>query len=144
MKAKSAHNKGNRFENYLVSVFRESIDVDTHRTYGSGAGLDKNDIRLPNLNIEVEAKNQSQIRLIEDWQQLQRQTMGDNLGVLAIRNPKKPEFEETLLVLSLGDFIDIISKHSSTTKSVSVLDKNLRYNLDRLKQAIGSVMKILE
>ena len=73
MKARSAKNKGMRFEQYLVQRLRESLDVNTHPTSASGAGLDKNDIRIPSLNIEIEAKNAATFNLQADWDQTKAQ-----------------------------------------------------------------------
>jgi hypothetical protein len=82
------------------------------RTPGSGAGQNKNDLRIPHLNVEIEAKNQEQIHLLKDWEQLKRQTLGDNVGILAIRNPRKPEFEEVLCVIELRDLSTLLRKTS--------------------------------
>lgn len=81
MKPRSAKNKGNRYENHLIEVLRERLDSKAQRTYGSGAGLDKQDVRLPSFNIEIEAKNQKTIKLIDWWEQCKRQEFG-NTAVL--------------------------------------------------------------
>lgn len=141
MKARSAKNKGNRFENYLVERFKE-VDTKTQRTYGSGSGLDKNDLRLPQYDIEIEAKNASVVHLVKDFEQLESQTMGGNLGILAIRNPKKSEFEQTFIVLDLEDFIELLKAKSSYEVEVQ-LDPKLKWRIKKLKDAAHEVYKEL-
>jgi hypothetical protein len=144
MKAKSAHAKGSRYENYLVEVFKQNIDDKTHRTYGSGNGLDKNDIRLPNFDTEIEAKNATQINLIKDWEQSRRQLTAGNLGVLAIRNPKKAEFQETLIVMDLYDFIELLKRKNETVSVENNFDKNLKWKIKKLKELSWEIFKDLD
>lgn len=144
MNPKSAHAKGNRYENYLVSVFREQVDSKTARTYGSGNGNDKNDIRIPNKNWEIEAKNCATIHLIKDWEQSRRQTTQGNCTALAIRHPEKPEFQETLIVISLEDFINLLNKDGGQTEVITTFPKEDKYKLQRLIQATKDVMKLYE
>lgn len=143
MNPRSAKNKGNRFENHLVDVFKQEVDGKTHRTYGSGAGLDKNDVRLPNMDVEVEAKNQKAIKLIDWWEQTQRQKT-QSMSVLAIRNPRKAEFQEVLVVLDLYDFIDLLKGKTETTEVISNYDPKLKYKMKRLIDYARDVFKELD
>lgn len=140
MKPKSAHNKGNRFENYLIEYLRENLDAGTHRTYASGRGTDKQDVRIPNYKIELEAKNQKTIKLIDWWEQCKSQEFG-NRGILAIRNPRKPEFREILVVMEMSDLIEILKKEPEEVESG--LDKNTKWKVKRLKEAAQDLFKIL-
>ncbi|MEO0304701.1 MAG: hypothetical protein ABIM64_05515, partial [candidate division WOR-3 bacterium] len=123
MKTKSAKAKGNRFENYLVSVLKENLDAKTHRNYASGSGLDKNDIRIPSFDIEIEAKNAKRVNLIKDWEQAKRQETASKV-ILAVRNPKKPEFDEVLIVIDLFDFIEILKKQKGKDEVETLASKN--------------------
>lgn len=144
MKAKSAHAKGGRLESYLVQRFRETIDKDTHRTAGSGNGLDKNDIRIPSLNIEIEAKNQKSIALIDWWEQTKRQRTLGNTGVLAIRNPKEPEFKETLIVLDLEDFIELLENQGGEKEVTTSFDPKDKWIIRNAIEANKKVIKLFE
>lgn len=141
---KALKDKGRRFENYLVKELRERVDENTHRVIGSGSGLDKNDVRIPSLNIEVEAKNASEYHIGQDWEQVKEQLTMGNVGVLAIRNPKKPEFEETLIVIDLGDWIDLLQGASGEVKVISNKDNDLKWAVRNLKEACNKVLKLLE
>lgn len=142
MNPRSKKNKGNRFENYLIEVFREKLDSKAQRTYGSGNGLDKQDVRLPQFDIEIEAKNQKTIKLMDWWEQCKKQEFGCT-GVLAIRNPKKSEFQETLIVMDLEDWIELVKNQNETVEVESNYDPSLKWKMKRLKEAAGAVFKEL-
>jgi len=135
----NAKKKGNRFEKYLVDVLREQLDCKTHQTVASGAGLDKNDIVLPNYNIEIEAKNKSKFSLTADWRQLKRQKT-HSMSVLAIRNPAMAEFKETLIVMELGEFIELV-KGKDNAPAVVDLPKNMKWKVKKMKDATNEVFK---
>lgn len=146
MKARSAKNKGDRFEKYLVEVLRQEIDANTHRTAGSGNGLDKNDIRIPSLNLEIEAKNANNFNIQADWEQAKRQTTLGNKTVLAIRHPRKPEFEETVIVIDFNDFLELLKAQGGTREIIERPEENkqLKYKLDYLIRSAKEVIKELE
>jgi hypothetical protein len=142
MKPRSAKNKGNRYENHLIEVLREKLDAKAQRTYGSGAGLDKQDVRLPSFNIEIEAKNQKTIKLIDWWEQCKRQEFG-NVGVLVLRNPRKAEFQESLVVMDLHDWIELVKKQNEVVEVESNFDPKLKWKVANLKRAAQEVFKEL-
>lgn len=141
MKGKSAKNKGNRFEYYLRDHFKDHIDIDTRKNLMSGAGYDKGDIRIPSLNIVIEAKNQKTISLIEWWEQSKVQALGDDIPVLALRNPRKAEFAETLVVISLEHFTDLLL---NTKKDVVVQEKLDYSQRSALLSLISAAKKVLK
>ncbi len=122
-------------------LFRDQLDCKAHRTSASGAGYDKNDVILPNYDIEIEAKNRKgQFALSEDWQQLKRQKTG-RMNVLAIRNPKKPEFEETIIAMTLGDFIKLVK--GKNKPAVIEMPKDMKWRVKKLEQSAKDVFKYL-
>jgi|GEM_PF-1926827 hypothetical protein len=144
MKPTSTKKKGNRYENYLIEVLRERLDSKAQRTYGSGNGLDKQDIKLPNFNFEIECKNSSkQVKLIEWWEQCKRQEYGPT-GVLMIRNPRKAEFQETLVVMGLDEWIELMKKQNETVEVETNFKPELKWKIKRLKDAAQAVFKDLE
>lgn len=143
MKPRSAKNKGNRFENYLIEILRERLDSKAQRTYGSGSGLDKQDVRLPSFNIEIEAKNQKTIKLIDWWEQCKRQEFG-NMAVLVLRNPRKAEFQESLVVMGLDDWIELVKKQNEVVEVESNYDPKLKWKIKRLIDYHREVFKELD
>lgn len=142
MKPRSAKNKGNRYENHLIEVFKEKLDSKAQRTYGSGSGLDKQDVRLPSFNIEVEAKNQKSLHVMDWWEQCKRQEYG-NMAVLIFRNPRKAEFLESLVVMGLDDWIELVKKQNEVVEVESNYDPNLKWKIKNLKNAAQAVFKEL-
>lgn len=142
MKPRSAKNKGNRYENWLIEYFRERLDKKAQRTYGSGSGLDKQDIRLPSFNIEVEAKNQKTLKIMDWWEQCKRQEFG-NMAVVIFRNPRKAEFQENLVLLSLDDFTELVKKQNEVVEVESNYDPNLKWKIANLKRSVQEVFKEL-
>ena len=143
MRPRSAKNKGNRYENHLIEILRERLDSKAQRTYGSGSGLDKQDVRLPSFNIEIEAKNQKTIKLLDWWEQCKRQEYG-NTAVLCLRNPRKPEFLESLVVMGLDDWIELVKKQNETVEVESNYDPKLKWKLKRFLDYGKEVFKELE
>lgn len=144
MTPKAAQAKGDRFQNHLLKVFRETLDSNAHLQPGSGNGLNKNDIRLPALNVEIEAKNQAKFNIVSDWQQTKNQKTSGNMAVLAIRNPQLPEFQETLIVIELNEFIGLLQDTQSSRQVSYSADPKAKYALQRLVEAAKSVLKTFD
>jgi hypothetical protein len=140
---KSAVAVGNRFEMHLVAELKERLDSGTKLAYRSGAGLDKQDIIIPSFKIEIEAKNQKTLKIIDWWEQCKRQEFG-NTGVLILRNPRKPEFAESLVVMGMDDWIELVKKQNEVVEVESNFDPNLKWKVKRLKDAAGEVFKELQ
>lgn len=141
MKARSCKNKGNRFENYLVERLKE-IDPETKRSYASGAGLDKGDIRVPIYDFNVEAKNAKTVSLVKDFKQAEDQCVSGGTAVLMIRNPKKKEFDQTFVVMDLEDFLVLLDEKTKYEAESSLTSQD-KWKLKRLKDACHEVMKTL-
>jgi len=143
MKKKSTHEIGNEFEEHLIKVLKCKLDKGAKKTYGSGSGLDKQDIILPEFGVEIEAKNQKTIKLIDWWEQCKRQEYG-NKGVLILSNPRKAKFNESLVVMSLDDWIDIMQKQNEVVEVETNFNPELKWKVKRLKDAAHEVFKTLD
>ncbi len=144
MTAKAAKAKGNRLEMYLVQRLRETVDVNTHKTNASGAGIDKNDVRIPSLNIELECKNAATFNLQSDWDQARAQKTSGNMSMLAIRHPKLPEFQETLIAMDLEDFIALLQGQQSEREVSFTADKDSKWKVKRLMESAREVIKLFD
>ena len=148
MDAKAKRQKGRRLVLHLIKIFREQLDPKAYEIVGSGNSIDKNDLRCPTLNIELECKNAEQVNLIKDFEQLERQMTTGNMGALAIRNPRKPEFLQTLIVMDVGDWIDLVKRAgNSDGEKVSVeqiLSPNLKWKIRNMITAGKALLKEIE
>ncbi len=142
MKARSAKNKGSRYENALVELIRE-VDRDAHRTYGSGSGLDKNDIVCPNLNLEIEAKNHASWQMKSHLNQLERQRTPYNEAVLICRDPAFPETKTEMSVVSmrLPYFLELMKNKQGY---VEVPEEDNREKKWAIQNAVSSLKKLLK
>lgn len=152
MKARSAKNKGARFENFLVELIRAELDPNAHRTYGSGSGLDKNDVIVPKYEIEIEAKNQQKIKLLDWWDQVERQRTPINIPVLVARDPRRPEFQRSFAICDLNDFLVLIGKEKPEVDKRGALgvsgddhsNNATQFQLNRTIVELKKAIKILE
>jgi hypothetical protein len=144
MKPRSAKNKGNRYENHLIEVLRSQLDEKAQRTYGSGAGLDKNDVVLPQFDIEIEAKNQKTLKILDWMEQTQsQQNKSGRTSVMVFRNPRKAEFQESFVVMDLYDWIELVKRQKDQVEVINNQDPQLKWKIKRLKDAANDVFKEL-
>jgi hypothetical protein len=144
MKARSAKNKGLRFENFLKEKLRQELDINTSSNNGSGAGLDKGDLRIPSLNMNVEAKNSATFHIDGDWEQTKRQCTGNDIPVLAIRHPKQPEFKEVLVVMNLEDWINLVAGQMAEREVIENLDPKIKYLIQNTRENLRQLLKHYE
>lgn len=140
MKPKSAGAKGKRFESFLLDYFRQGADANTYIPKGSGSGVEKCDLVIPQHTISAEVKNQKTIKLIEWWEKLKSQVFND-YPVLIIRNPRKAEFEDTLVVLSLEHFNELLQTSQGSVEVEPKLTYQQRSALNSMKIAASRILK---
>src|SRR3990167_6881077 len=138
MRPRSAKEKGNRFEYWLRDLLKEELDENTRKNMMSGAGYDKGDLWIPSINASIEAKNQKNIKLLDWWEQTKKEALHDQIPILAIRNPRKPEFEETLAVIEINNLISLIR---TKVEKKQLENKSLAWSVQTLKIACQRVLK---
>ncbi len=142
MKTKSTQRIGNEYEEHLKEILRTELDSKARITYLSGRGTEKSDIYLPSLSIEIECKNQKTLKIIDWWEQCKSQEI-NNLSVLALTNPRKPKMKETLIVMDLYDWIELLKNQKGAGEVESGFDKNFKWKVKKLKDAAQDVFKCL-
>lgn len=106
--------------------------------------MDKNDIRLPSFDIEIEAKNQETWKMPSYVEQLKSQKTNGNVSVLAIRNPAKPEFQEVFVLMDFYDWIELVKKQNEVVEVESNFDPKLKWKVANLRRAAQEVFKELD
>ena len=145
MKSRSLINKGLRFVNYLVLTLKERLDKNAHIVSGSGAGnVMKGDLFIPSLSVVGEAKNADNFNIGPDWEQTKRQAFQDQIPVLFVRHPKKPEFQETLVIMDFGDWLDMAAGQKGEVKVISNKSESLKWAVRNLVEAGKKVNRLLE
>lgn len=144
MKGRSAKNKGARAERYVEKRIREEVDSNAHRTPGSGAGLDKNDVRIPSCDVEIEVKHQQKLMVLDWWEQAETQTTSGNTPMVVFNNPRKtPEFSQLLAILDFEDMLELL-KGDKDTVVVTEFPSELKWKANRLREDLRSFAKELE
>lgn len=134
MKAKYARAKGRRFEKFVLQYIRETLDAHAYQPAGSGNGLEKGDVYLPNHDVVIEVKNQSHIKLLEWWEQTEEQAH-HQMPALIIRHPKFAEEKKTLAVIHFEDFCELLKKQNETVEvDIPDADFETRKALDLINQ----------
>ena len=105
MKARSAHNKGKRLEKIVLDYIRENLDANAYQPKGSGNGLEKGDVYLPNHNVVIEVKNQAKTQICDWWEQTEEQAHNQT-PLLIFRHPRYAEGKKTLAVMYFEDLDD--------------------------------------
>jgi len=136
--------KGGKFERYLLDRLKTEVDVSTVKNMMSGAGQDKGDLRLPNHDITIEAKNAKQLNLMHWWKQAKEETYYDDRTILAMRNPAKPEFQETFVLMDLDTFIELLQEKSGASEVINTLESKDKIKVQNLVQTAKDVLKIFE
>lgn len=96
MKNLTNKEKGDNFENFVLSIINEEIDPKAERTPASGAKLFKGDIYSPKLNARIECKDHKQLSVGKWIEQLKQENRGEhNIGMIVFRDPKSPLISPT-------------------------------------------------
>lgn len=120
----------------------KEIDPHAYIVNASGQGLEKGDYYLPNLNLVIEGKNWATLSIQSWMNQAIRQGLGVNKSIVIFKNPKSTEEEKDFWVVV--DFYDLkewlkIGRQPLIEKP----DREFRWKLEKLKQAINEVLKDL-
>lgn len=134
MKAKSAKAKGSRFEKFVLQYVRENLDAHAYQPAGSGNGLEKGDVYLPNHDVVMEVKNQKTIKLLDFWEQTEEQAH-NQMPALIIRHPRFAEGKKTLAVVHFEDLCELLQKQNQTVEvDIPDADFETRKALDMISQ----------
>ena len=145
MNPKSKKAKGKRFERFIChQIELEGLGKAT-RTPGSGSGKLKSDI-FSSLEWSIEAKHQKKIRVLEWIDQAKREAQQGNFDpnkwILVFNDfRKKPEFSEVYAVIDFWELLELLKKNSEP--KIKAPDRELKWKLERLKNACQSVIKEL-
>lgn len=149
MKSKSKKAKGSRYEHFIAEQIRESgLDPNARRQMLSGAGYDKGDIKT-SIPFTIECKNCSQISAMEWIEQSKREALQGNINpdkwAVIFRNPKLNEGKENFVIISLEQFLELLKgKQKNLIIEVEADNRQLKYDLQRLKESANKVLKQLE
>ena len=146
MKPKSAQNKGKRFETAINKEIEAMGLGRAIRTPGSGSGKIKGD-SFNNLDVLLECKNQKIIHIKKWIDQAKDQAIQGNWDrdkwALIFQDPRTSESNPSIYVtIDLWEFLKLLKKNKDPL--IKTPDKNFKWELERLRSAINTVMKRLK
>lgn len=98
-----SYNRGREFESRIATIVRRK-GFRAARDSKSGAGWNKSDVRVPGLNLHIEAKSHEKIRLPDFWAQTTEHA-GFKTPVLMLDLGGR----EDLAVMRIEDFVDMLA-----------------------------------
>lgn len=140
---KSQRKKGRAFVLKIINKLRNELDNSTYEVSGSGSGLDKGDIRIPSLDIVIEAKDHKKAQISTWIAQSEQEGLGYSKTALFWKNPKSPSTNPDIRVdISLDLFIEMAKRFQEPL--IKKVDREMKYHLERLKQDCQNVIKRIE
>lgn len=140
MKNKSAKAKGKVLEDFVAQKIRESgLDNNAKRQIGSGSGKFKGDIST-SINWCIECKNTRSFMWDKTSKQVAREAMGTQNEVI-VWHPYGRPLDDSIAILNINDFIELLKRNQEP--KIKEPDKEMKWNLIKLKSAINNILKQL-
>lgn len=144
MKPKSSIEKGKRLEKFVIEQIKEMGLGTACRTPGSGNGKIKSDI-FSSLDFSLECKNEKNTNFLPNVDQAIGDAIKGNFHkdkwALITRDPRHAEFNRVYVTIDLWEFLELLKKNQEP--KVKEPDREMKYKLERLKNAAHDVMKYL-
>ncbi len=142
MAVKNTRQKGRKFILICLGHLRKDIDINSYEVSGSGAGLDKGDIRVPKCDLVIEGKSCETISMKKWVEQAEREGLDQSRTALFWRIPGSPQENPEIRVdISYQYFVELLQRHSEP--KMKEMDRSFRWKLQRLKDSINQVIKEL-
>ncbi len=140
MPLKNTRQKGRAFVLKIVKQLKQELDTETYEVSGSGAGLEKGDLRIPSIDLVGEAKDHQTIKLASWVEQSKKEGLGHSRTAVFWKMPKSPSANPEIRVdISLGLFIEMGGRFKEPIMKAPT--RGLKYDLENLENAIKRVKK---
>ncbi len=155
MSIKSARQKGKDLEDYVADQIVEfGLDPKARREGSSGAGnREKGDVQTNMMvlgqNAGIECKNWKVVAIPEWWRQTKKLEGLGREPILVYKLPGDP-YEGTLVTIYLDTFLHLVKAAGPRERldnihvSDAQADRDKKYAVENLKQAIARVQKAFE
>jgi hypothetical protein len=131
MSVKNTRQKGRAFVKKIVEILRSELDNGSYEVVGSGSGTDKGDIRIPSIDLVIEAKDQKQPQVASWIKQSDREGLGYSKTALMWRHPDSPSYNPDVRVdISLDLFIELAKRYQQPL--IKEPDKETKYWIGRV------------
>ena len=130
--------KGRELVKEVVRWLKDESKIDCYEVVGSGAGLEKGDIRVPSLDLVIEAKKHKRVSIASWVKQSEKEGLGINKTALAWQIPKTPDIRIDITLEYFGNLL----KRAEEPK-IKLMDRDLKFKIQRLIDAGKSVLRDL-
>jgi hypothetical protein len=121
--------KGRQLVLEVIRILKDEYNIDCHETVGSGSGTrEKGDIRVPALNLVIEAKKQKQVSMASWATQSEKEGLGYNKTALAWQIPQTPHIR---IDIDVCYFAELLQR--AEEPKVKEPDREMKFDLERLK-----------
>ena len=140
---KSAKKKGNDLEEFVADgLVSKGLDSRAVRQIGSGSGKRKGDINN-DLGWLLECKNVVDFKWAETLRQVRREAMG-YLKEAIIRHVPRTPMKDSLVILALEDFLDLLVCQKDLQGRLTILDRNdIKFHMERGIHHLKQIFKDL-
>jgi len=140
---KSQRKKGRAFVLKIIDKLRNELDNGTYEVSGSGAGLDKGDIRIPSMDLVIEAKDHAKAQVATWTEQSEREGLGYSKTALFWKHPKSPSTNPDIRVdMNIDLFIEMAKRFQEPLTKEP--DRQISWHLKNLIQSAKQVLKDIE
>ena len=132
--------KGRQLVKEVIRILKDEYSIDCHETAGSGAtNREKGDIRVPALNLVIEAKKQKQISMSAWAKQSEKEGLGYNKTALAWQIPQTPHIR---IDIDLCYFAELLKR--AEEPKIKEMDRKTSYVVKNLLIWLKKLDKILD
>ncbi len=119
----------------VIRILKE-FNLTCYEVVGSGSGLEKGDIRVPALDLVIEAKKQARTSMADWAKQSEKEGLGYNKTALAWQIAKTPHIR---IDISLGYFANLLMR--AEEPKIKEPDREMKWLLEKLKVVLNEVIK---
>ena len=142
MPVKNTRQKGRKLVVQSLQTIHQYFS-DGYEVNGSGAGLEKGDIRIPSVDLVIEVKNHKQINMAHWVRQSEREGLGYNRTALLWKTPESPQDDPAMRIdIDIRYFLDLLKR--SQEPKIKTPDRELKWEIKKLIQSAKQVIKKLE
>ncbi|HDY66252.1 MAG TPA: hypothetical protein ENH85_00520 [Candidatus Scalindua sp.] len=127
--------KGRQLVKEVIRILKE-FNLNCYEVVGSGSGLEKGDIRVPALDLVIEAKKQARTSMADWAKQSEKEGLGYNKTALAWQIAKTPHIR---IDISLEYFANLLKR--AEEPKIKTMDREMKWDCENLKNAISKVLK---
>jgi len=132
--------KGRQLVKEVIRILKDEYNIDCHETVGSGSGTrEKGDIRVPALNLVIEAKKQKQVSMASWATQSEKEGLGYNKTALAWQIPQTPHIR---IDIDLCYFAELLKR--AEEPKIKEPDREMKWLIQKLVDTGKQVIKRLE